>query len=80
MKEFEQSFSFACPKFLSPVPPNYDALSGNYHKEPLMLQLKVFLDEVAQQKLLTTIRRSVAEYESQLLTLLALQDYRSFFD
>ena len=32
-QEFETSFQFACPKFLSPVPPNYDApLSQDYHK------------------------------------------------
>jgi hypothetical protein len=31
--EFESSFQFACPKFLSPVPPTYDvALAANYHK------------------------------------------------
>lgn len=31
--EFESSFQFACPKFLSPVPPNYDAvLAPTYHK------------------------------------------------
>ena len=32
MGEFEQSFSFACPKFLSPVPPNYEAMIQNFHK------------------------------------------------
>ena len=29
MTEFEACFAFACPKFLSPVPPNYDMMSGN---------------------------------------------------
>lgn len=32
MSEFENSFSYACPKFLSPVPPNYDAPPANFHK------------------------------------------------
>jgi len=33
MQEFEQSFQFSCPKFLSPVPPNYDLqLTTDYHK------------------------------------------------
>jgi len=33
LQEFETSFQFACPKFLSPVPPNYDVpLSQDYHK------------------------------------------------
>jgi translation initiation factor 3 subunit L len=59
MAEFETSFSFACPKFLSPVPPNYDAAPVNFHKIPFNMQLKVFLEEVYQQQLLPTIRRSV---------------------
>ncbi|XP_060581298.1 eukaryotic translation initiation factor 3 subunit L-like [Ruditapes philippinarum] len=33
LQEFEQNFSFACPKFLSPVPPNYDTVAMlNFHK------------------------------------------------
>ena len=33
LAEFEQNFSFACPKFLSPVPPNYEAVNMmNFHK------------------------------------------------
>ena len=45
LSEFEASFTFACPKFLSPVPPPIDGIaadqSGMVHKEPLKLQLKV---------------------------------------
>ncbi len=49
--EFEAAFSFACPKFLSPVAPAFDApdaalQEGPMHKEPLRLQLKIFMDEV----------------------------------
>ncbi len=32
MQEFENCYSFACPKFLSPVPPNYDTAPINLHK------------------------------------------------
>ena len=32
VQEFETSFQFACPKFLSPVPPNYETLPPNFHK------------------------------------------------
>ena len=35
LPEFEQCFTFSCPKFLSPVPPAYDAVnfdSDNHHK------------------------------------------------
>ena len=45
LSEFEQCFTFACPKFLSPVPPaieeNASDNAGLIHKEPLKLQLKV---------------------------------------
>ena len=55
--EFEEAFRFACPKFLSPVSPNYDNLpGGNSGKEPYLQQLNVFKDEVAQQIALPTIR------------------------
>ena len=44
ISEFDACFTFACPKFLSPVPPPIDGLSSDnsmVHKEPLKLQLKV---------------------------------------
>lgn len=28
---FEECFSKACPKFISPIPPNYDVNSANSH-------------------------------------------------
>lgn len=28
----EEMFSFACPKFVTPSPPNYDAVPGKYHR------------------------------------------------
>ena len=60
VSEFEASFTFACPKFLSPVPPSFDVPMGvelaNYHTEPLRLQLNVFMGEVQQQLILPTIR------------------------
>ena len=65
MTEFESCFSFACPKFLSPVPPNYEpseAMPANVHKEPFMLQLKVFMGEVDQQHLIPTIRSYLRLY------------------
>lgn len=59
LQVFEELFSFACPKFLSPVVPNYDNVHPNYHKEPFQQQLKVFAEEVQQQAQLSTIRRCV---------------------
>lgn len=73
LAEFEQNFSFACPKFLSPVPPNYEAVQMmNFHKEPYMLQLKVFLDEVAQQILIPTIRSYLKLYTTLPVSKLAI--------
>ncbi|XP_064594734.1 eukaryotic translation initiation factor 3 subunit L-like [Liolophura sinensis] len=78
MGEFETSFSFACPKFLSPVPPNYDQMTPTFHKEPFLLQLKVFLQEVTQQILLPTIRSYLKLYTtlpmSKLATFMDLTD------
>uniref|UniRef100_T1IYX3 Eukaryotic translation initiation factor 3 subunit L n=1 Tax=Strigamia maritima TaxID=126957 RepID=T1IYX3_STRMM len=71
LSEFENSFSFACPKFLSPVPPAYDAPPANYQKEPFMLQLKVFLAEVEQQILLSTIRSYLKLYTTMPMSKLA---------
>merc|ERR1719230_23163 len=75
LAEFEQCFTFACPKFLSPVPPaieeNASDNAGLIHKEPLKLQLKVFLDEVNQQMILPTIRSYLKLYTSMPLDKLA---------
>jgi translation initiation factor 3 subunit L len=80
LQEFEASFSFACPKFLSPVPPDYSMSGGGAggmndpsHKEPLRLQLKVFMDEVQQQKMLPTVRSFLKLYTS--MPIVKLADY-----
>ena len=40
---FEELFSFACPKFISPAAPSYDALPANYNpQEAYRLQLRLF--------------------------------------
>uniref|UniRef100_A0A8C9WBB0 Eukaryotic translation initiation factor 3 subunit L n=1 Tax=Scleropages formosus TaxID=113540 RepID=A0A8C9WBB0_SCLFO len=62
LQVFEELFSFACPKFLSPVVPNYDNVHPNYHKEPFQQQLKVFAEEVQQQAQLSTIRSFLKLY------------------
>lgn len=72
LAEFEQNFSFACPKFLSPVPPNYDCTQLNFHKEPFMLQCKVFIEEVAQQILIPTIRSYLKLYTTLPISKLAI--------
>ena len=74
LPEFEACFTFSCPKFLSPVPPNYDAVNFDgdaLHKEPLRLQLKVFMDEVQQQLMLPTIRSYLKLYTTMPLDKMA---------
>ena len=47
MSVFEELFNFACPKFISPAPPNYDDLPNAYHaQEAYKQQLHLFLREV----------------------------------
>ena len=71
MSEFESSFSFACPKFLSPVPPNYDNPQGGYHKEPYTQQQQVFMEEVLQQRDIPTVRSYLKLYTTLPLSKLA---------
>jgi len=64
LKEFEAVFRHACPKFLSPVAGIYDnPLAPDAAKnEPWKQQLKVFMDEVAQQYPLLEIRSYLKLY------------------
>jgi translation initiation factor 3 subunit L len=71
LAEFENSFAFACPKFLSPLPPVFDAPQANFDKEPLQLQLKVFRDEVQQQLYIGTIRSYLKLYTTMPVSKLA---------
>jgi len=61
-QEFESCFSFSCPKFLSPVPPNFEICDPNTYLEPFKQQLTVFLSEVTQQALIPTIRSYLKLY------------------
>lgn len=71
LSEFENNFAFACPKFLSPVPPNYDGMSPELFKEPYQQQLRVFMDEVIQQQMLPTVRSFLKLYTTLPLSKLA---------
>ncbi|KAG1650108.1 Eukaryotic translation initiation factor 3 subunit L [Nymphon striatum] len=71
-QEFENAFTFACPKFLSPVPPTYDGTPApGTNKEPFNLQLAVFLEEVQQQINLPTIRSFLKLYTAMPISQLA---------
>ncbi|CAG9087633.1 hypothetical protein JYU34_021339 [Plutella xylostella] len=68
--EFEASFTFACPKFLSACPPPVDASAG-YGSHAVKHQTQVFMDEVRQQKMLPTIRSYLKLYTTLPLAKLA---------
>lgn len=60
--ELVNMFHYACPKFLSPVPPNYEGVTDQYLMEPYNQQLKVFIDEVQQQFYISDIRSFLKLY------------------
>lgn len=71
LQEFENSFVYACPKFLSPYPPPIDSPPDDYSKEAIQHQTSVFMEEVAQQKMLPTIRSYLKLYTTLPLSKLA---------
>lgn len=75
LEVFRNFFVFACPKFVSPCPPPFDAPIEDYVKEPLEHQTMVFMDEVKQQLELPTIRSYL-----KLCTTLPLSKLASFMD
>ncbi|XP_071797588.1 eukaryotic translation initiation factor 3 subunit L-like [Asterias amurensis] len=72
MQAFEDLFTFSCPRFLSPVPPNYEAQQGSFHNEPLKLQMKVFREEIQQQLAIPTIRSFLKLYTTMPISKLAV--------
>lgn len=71
LNEFENCFLFACPKFLSLVPPTPGESNDDYVREAIKHQTQVFMDEVIQQKMLPTIRSYLKLYTTLPLTKLA---------
>lgn len=73
--ELVNMFHYACPKFLSPVPPNFEGVTDQYLMEPYNQQLKVFIDEVQQQFHISDIRSFL-----KLYTTLPIAKLASFID
>lgn len=61
-RNFEEWFSYSCPKFISPTI-DFN-ISSNLHKEPFKFQLNLFLREAKQQMLIPTIRSYLKLYTS----------------
>ncbi|XP_065659692.1 eukaryotic translation initiation factor 3 subunit L isoform X3 [Hydra vulgaris] len=68
---FEECFSYSCPKFISPIPPNYDSSPANSHLDPFNLQLRMFMVEVQQQSIIPVIRSYLKLYTTMSLSKLA---------
>lgn len=79
---FEELFSYACPKFVTPSSPNINLLlqesgntQANNQQEALKVQTKLFLQEVKQQTLVPTIRSYL-----KLYTTIPTQKLSDFLD
>ncbi|KAI4337476.1 hypothetical protein L6164_015889 [Bauhinia variegata] len=53
---YDELFSYACPKFITPSAPSFEEPLVNYNQDAYRLQLKLFLYEVKQQQLLSGVR------------------------
>lgn len=78
---FEEMFSYACPKFVTPSHPNYalylqdPTQASQNQQEALRLQTKLFLQEVKQQVMVPTIRSFL-----KLYTTIPTQKLSGFLD
>ncbi|RVX17578.1 Eukaryotic translation initiation factor 3 subunit L [Vitis vinifera] len=68
---YDELFSYACPKFITPSAPVYEEPLVNYNQEAYRLQLKLFLYEVKQQQLLSGVRTFLKVYSTISLGKLA---------
>jgi len=79
MQLYDELFSYACPKFITPCPPSFEDPTVNYNQEAFRLQLKCFLTEVKQQTILPTLRSFLKLYTttsiSKLASFLELDEY-----
>lgn len=67
----DELFQYGCPKFVSPVAPDYDAPDNEEVHMPYKTQLKMFKREVQQQSMLPTIRSYLKLYSSLSIEKLA---------
>mmetsp|Transcript_15454 Transcript_15454/g.21320 ORF Transcript_15454/g.21320 Transcript_15454/m.21320 type:complete len:522 (-) Transcript_15454:322-1887(-) len=72
---FDELYTYACPKFITPCPPNFEDASCNYNQDAFRLQLNLFLDEVRPQTLLPTVRSFL-----KLYTTISIRKLATFLD
>ncbi|KAI3717647.1 hypothetical protein L1987_69399 [Smallanthus sonchifolius] len=68
---YDELFSYACPKFITPSAPSYEEPLVNYNQDAYRLQLKLFLYEVKQQQQLSLVRTFLKVYSTISLEKLA---------
>ncbi|KAJ6354541.1 hypothetical protein OIU77_005199 [Salix suchowensis] len=68
---YDELFSYACPKFITPSAPSFEEPLVNYNQDAYRLQLKLFLYEVKQQQLLSGVRIFLKVYSTISLGKLA---------
>lgn len=61
---YDELFSYACPKFITPSAPSYEEPLVNYNQDAYRLQLKLFLYEVKQQQQLSVVRTFLKVYST----------------
>ncbi|XP_071693019.1 uncharacterized protein, partial [Rutidosis leptorrhynchoides] len=68
---YDELFSYACPKFITPSARSYDEPLVNYNQDAYRFQLKFFLYEVKQQQQLSVLRTFLKVYSTISLKKLA---------
>jgi translation initiation factor 3 subunit L len=68
---YDELFSFACPKFITPSTPNWDEPPVNFNQDAYRLQLKIFLTDVRQQQRGQQIRSYLKLYTTISVSKLA---------
>ncbi|KOM28650.1 hypothetical protein LR48_Vigan561s004000 [Vigna angularis] len=68
---YDELFSYACPKFITPSAPSFEEPLINYNQDAYRLQLKLFLYEAKQQQLLSGVRTFLKVYSTISLAKLA---------
>ena len=59
---YDELFTYSCPKFVTPAPPNYDDAKADLSQDAYKLQLGIFMEEVKQQARLPKLRSYLRLY------------------
>ena len=59
---YDELFSYACPKFVTPTAPDFNNPTVNTSQEAYRRQLRLFLSEIRQQQFLGTIKQYLKLY------------------